>query len=158
MKIIIKTVVIVGVVGLAIGYISYFTFFKPPDLPEIPQFKVVAELAKTQYQVGEDIWIMPSLINTSEQPITIHSGDTLLFAKIYDINDKEVLYLPLLPPTLSLVSHILKPGIPYTEDYIFTLDQPGRYKIVVWAELSLNENFADPVRIYAKPIWIEVSD
>lgn len=156
MKTVITTVVIVGVVGLMIGSI-YFVFFKPIDLSEIPQFKVVVELAKTQYQAGEDIRIRSYIFNMSEQPITIYGGDTIFFAKIYDLDDKEILQLPLLPPILILISHILNPGIPYTEEYIFTLDQPGRYKVVAWAEISLDENFADPLRIYAAPIWIEVN-
>jgi len=151
MKTIIKIVAIVGVVGLTIGY---FAFFR---LAESMQLKVVNKLVKTQYQVGEDIWIKPYLINMSKQSITVYGGETLLFAKIYDIDDKEILQLPLLPPILILTSHIFKPGIPYTKDYIFTLDKSGKYKIVVWAELSLDENLADPVRIYAKPIWIEVN-
>ncbi|MCL0091874.1 hypothetical protein M1N59_01240 [Dehalococcoidales bacterium] len=52
-------------------------FFKPV---EYPQFKVVAELAKTQYQVGENISVKPYLINMGKRPITVFGGEPILFA------------------------------------------------------------------------------
>lgn len=55
-----------------------------------------------------------------------------------------------------LVVYPLSPGMPYEEVYTFALEQPGRYKVVAWAEISLDKDYAYPVHIYATPIWIEV--
>jgi len=156
-----KIIAVVGVVGLTIGFI-YFAFFRPA---EAPQPKVVAELAKTQYQVGEEISVKPYLINMGKRPITVFSGVPLLFAKVYDAEKREVTPVTT-PKLLILAPYTLKPQMPYyneddrwpglLEAYTFTLDQPGRYKVVAWTEFSLDKDYAYPLHIYADPIWIEV--
>jgi hypothetical protein len=150
--------------------------------PEVAQFKVVAELAKTQYQVGEEIPVNPYIINMGKQPITIWGGAPIIFVRVYDAENRAVLRLPvslsldiLAPSTLEpQVPHGGYPKVwwqrvvekPYEEmykKYTFTLEQPGRYKIVAWADFALLDpvSLAPLVRpgrmlIYADPIWIEV--
>lgn len=147
-----KIIAIIGIVGLVIGFI-HFAFFRPA---EVPRLKVVAELAKTQYQVGEEISVKPHLINMGKRSITVFSGKPFLFAKVYDAENRQVLRLPVWPSLPILAKYTLSPNVPYEEVYTFVLEQPGRYKIEAWAELSFDERFAYPVHIYADPIWIEV--
>jgi hypothetical protein len=40
--------------------------------------------------------------------------------------------------------------------YNFSLEQPGRYKVVTRADLNLDENLDDPLYTYAEPVWIEI--
>lgn len=42
------------------------------------------------------------------------------------------------------------------DKHAFTLDRPGRYRIVAWAEICFDGDFAYPMRVYADPIRIEV--
>jgi hypothetical protein len=158
-------IITAGVIGLVIGLgLMYFalTVIRPP---EVPQLKVVAELAETQYQVGEEISVKPSLVNMGKRPITVFGGVPILFVKVYDTENRVVLRLPVAPSLDILVSRTLEPQTPYytkyrkplLEGYTFVLEQPGRYKVVAWAELSLDKNYDYPLHIYAaEPIWIEV--
>jgi len=164
MKKLSKIIAVVGVVGLTIGFV-YFAFFKPA---EYPQLKVVAELAKTQYQVGEEISVKPYLINMGERPIGVFAHGNFLFTRVYDAysrgvvlfyiaDDIPVSVLPPFRPSI-LIGFILSPGESQEEVRTFTLDRPGKYKVVAWAELSFDRDFRFPVRSYARPIWIEVTD
>ena len=147
-------------------------------MAQAPQLKIVAELDKTQYQVGEKILVRPLLINTGEQPVTIFGTHPLLFFRVYDadkraVGEKDVLDLlpfgglaatanPIIRQDI-LRTLSLSPGAAHVETwpegYTFTLDQPGSYKVVAWAEFSLDQRpyyAANPLHIAAEPLWIEV--
>lgn len=163
-------VVIAGVigmiVGLTIGFV-YFTFYSPAEFPDI---EVMAKLDKTKYQVGEKIYLKPYVINKGNRPIKVLAHGELLFRKVYDVNNREVSSLT--GRFDVMVPHTLRPHKPYNESqppycwpallevFAFTLDQPGRYKIVVWAELFFVDKYYTYLKpmhtYYAKPIWIEV--
>jgi hypothetical protein len=143
----------------SLATLGYFAFFRQVQAPRPPhpRFKVFTEIAKTQFQVGENISIRPSLVNIGGRPVTAFSNVRPLFIiRVYDEEKREVLFLP--EVGLPIVhDFLLRPGVPYTEDYTFVLEQPGSYKIVARVEFSLNKDFAHPMRIYyTKPIWIEV--
>jgi hypothetical protein len=162
-------IMLAGIILVATGFIfpACPRPVEPPpvEAPEpnkraalMAQFKVVAQLDKTQYQVGEKISVKSSLVNMGERPVTVFIHGKPLFFRVYDADKREVSLLPKIRPDI-LIKLSLSPGVPYVEKwqgYPFTLEQPGRYKIVAWAELSLDENFVDPLLIYADPIWIEV--
>ncbi len=153
-----KIIAVVGIVVLTIGFI-YLAYFASV---EYPRFRMGAELAKTRYQVGENISVKPYLINMGERPITVFGGWPILFAKVYDAENRQVMGLPIWPALTVLAPHALKPRVPYyaethsPEGFTFTLDKPGRFKVVAWAEFSLSREHVYPMRIYADPIWIEV--
>ena len=158
-----KIISLVGVVGLTIGFI-YFAFFKPV---EYPWLKVTAEVSKLQYYVGEKILVEAQLVNDSKcRSVTVYYVGILLWYRVYDADGMSVVFmerfieekglmLPIGRPAIIL-GHDLEAGGSYPEEFIFTLEQPGRYKVVVWAELSFDKEFNYPLRIYADPIWIEV--
>jgi hypothetical protein len=139
---------------------------EPPDLKrpnEAVQFKVIVDLVKPRYRVGEEVSIKVYVMNMADQPITIVTGVPLHFVRVYDADNREVLSLPEWPPLAVAVYRALAPNVPYFDwrggVYTFNLELPGRYKIVAWAEFQ----FDDPVlihwplaHIYAEPIWIEV--
>lgn len=154
------------IVGLTIGFV-YFTFFSPAEFPVI---EVIAKLDKTEYQIDEKIYLKPYVINKGNRPIRVSAHGSLLFRKVYDVNNKEV---PISQPLRVDVGsfHTLRPYHPYNESqppfrfpgYLetkaFTLYPSGSYKVVVWAELSfVGENLAPLHTYYAKPIWIKVVD
>ena len=65
-----------------------------------------------------------------------------------------------------MLFHTLEPGIPYyySSAFTFALEQPGKYKIVAWAEFGLlrspGEFLPDEhenLYIYAEPVWIELN-
>jgi hypothetical protein len=147
-----KIIAIIGVAWLMTGC-NYFTPSRPAEAPKL---NVIAELAKTQYQVGEEISVKPYLINMGERSITVFSGRPLLFVKVYDGENRQILSFPEVRLDI-LVEHTLSPNVPYYEGvYTFALEQPGRYKIVARAELSLDKAYADRRHNHADPIWIEV--
>lgn len=151
--------VAVAVVVVVIGLI-YFAIAKQPH------FQVIAELPRIQFEVGEEISVRPYLINRRILPITVYSGFPLFFARVYDADNREVLHEP--PAFLMILrSHTIWPHIRHYETWRrdepftlnFTLEQPGRYKILTAARFSLDTPGPDdgqPLHIYGEPIWIEV--
>ncbi len=148
---------IVAVVAVA-GALMYFALAKEP------QFKVGAELPRTHFEVGERISVKPYIINRRILPVTIFSCFPLFFVRVYDAENREVLQEPEIF-LLILRSHTLWPHIRYYETVLlkkdetltlnFTLEQPGRYKIVTVARFDLGRP-GQGLHIYAEPIWIEV--
>jgi len=125
------------------------------------ELAVVSMLIKTHYRAGERIWLSKSLINHLDDQLTVWGADEFLFFRVYDEENRVV--KSKIPEQLvdNQVEHKLNlddvhHGGSWTEHYTFALDQPGRYKILAWAELSLDENWADPRIIYAKPVWLEI--
>jgi len=124
------------------------------------KLKLVGELIKTHYHVGERIRGSVTLNNKSfgAEPLTLRSADPVLFLRVYDEQNGVVVTQN---PRLRLDEFNFRPGeVNHRESwfghYSFALDQPGRYKLVFWAELRLDKNLADPLRIYADPLRIEI--
>jgi len=128
---------------------------------EMTELKVVASLLTPQYHAGERIWLTKNLYNLSDKPLAVWGADSILFFRVYDEQNRVVISKipepqPGSPVELTLNTGVFDRGASWTEHYIFALEQPGRYKVVAWAELSMDVNFADPLHIYAEPIWIEI--
>jgi hypothetical protein len=128
---------------------------------EAAELKVVTGLLKTHYHAGERIWLSKHLYNLGDNPLAFWGADSILFFRVYDEQNRVVISKIPEPQPGSPRELTLNPGVPdfggsWTEHYTFALDQPGRYKVVAWAELSLDKNFADPLHIYADPLWIEI--
>ena len=128
---------------------------------ETAKLKAVARLLSHQYHADERIGLSKHLYNLGDKPFAGWGDDSILFFRVYDEQNRVVVSKIPEPQPDTPVEHILNPGVvefggSLIENYIFALDQPGRYKVVAWAELSLNENFTDLLHIYAEPIWIEI--
>ena len=128
---------------------------------EMTELKVVARLLAPQYHVGERIWLSKNLYNLGDKSLVVWGADSILFFRVYDEQNQVVISKIPEPQPGSPVEFTLNPGVfdrggSWTENYFFALDQPGIYKVVAWAELSMDENFADSLHIYAEPIWIEI--
>ena len=128
---------------------------------ELVGLAVVTELIKTHYRVGERILVNQRLVNLADQPLTVWGDDKLLFLKVYD-EGKRVVRSKLPGPRMAqpvdqkLNLDGVHRGGSWTEHFTFALDQPGRYKVVAWAELSLAQNWDDPRIIYSEPVWLEI--
>ena len=121
------------------------------------------ELAKFTYQVGEGISVKPYIISMGKRPITVFSGSPLFRAKVYDADGRVILFVPTWSSFDILAHYTLKSQIPYyveegwIDAFAFTLEEPGRYNIVAWADFTFDKDFARYLlRAYADPIWIEV--
>jgi len=96
-----------------------------------------------------------------DEPLAVWGVDSLLFFRIYDEQNRVVISKIPEPQPGSPVGMTLNPGVPdfsasWIEHYAFALDRPGRYKVVTWAELSVDNGLADRLQIYAEPMWIEI--
>jgi hypothetical protein len=127
---------------------------------EAEKLELVGELLKTHYHVGERIRGSVTLnnMNFSAEPLTLRGVDPALFFRVYDEENRMVVSQSL---KLRLDDWNFRPGeVNHQESwfghYSFALDQPGRYRLVFWAELRLDKNLADPLRIYADPLRIEI--
>jgi len=124
--------------------------------------KVDAVLLKTQYLVGERILLSKTLYNLDDEPRTFLRAESLLFFRVYAKQYRIAASKTPGPQPGSLVEINLSPGVPdlsasWVEHYSFALDQPGWYKLVAWAELSLDVNGStQSAMIYGEPMWIEI--
>ncbi|MCL0041428.1 hypothetical protein M1N08_01635 [Dehalococcoidia bacterium] len=174
----------IAFIYLAVGF-TYFRVFEPLfrrveppgyveyQLPKIPRLEVGIEMERTQFRVGEDITPTPYIVNRGQQAITLFSRGQLLSFRVYDAQNRVVAVRPVFRLVRVRASPwVLEPGKPFDEEWrqwyldlpderwqdrhTFTLEQPGRYRIVASAEICFDGDFAYPVRVYADPIWIEV--
>lgn len=128
---------------------------------EAAELKAVTQLLKAHYHAGERIWLGKSLYNLGDEPLAVWGVDSFLFFRIYDEQNRVVISKIPEPQPGSPVGITLNPGVPdfsasWIEHYAFALDRPGRYKVVTWAELSVDNGLADRLQIYAEPMWIEI--
>lgn len=160
---------ILAVLSLVFAGIALFTRDEPEDAApdqkenadDLAALKVVSGIVKPNYRTGEIIMLNQRLVNLGDKPLTIWGTDPILFFKVYDEESRVVrskIPEPRLKSSVKLNLHPgeLDMGGSWTEPYNFALDQPGRYKIVAWAEFSKDVNLADPLRIYAESVWIEI--
>ena len=166
-KLVLSIVLAVVVAGLV--YLISGLFY----VPDLAQFEVTGELAKTEYRPGEQITVEPFLIYSGMRRPTIGSGRPLLFVDVYTAEDVRVLQVPVLTQDI-LQYHTLRPNVPYNEKdrwrafgifpadylrlYTFSLEQPGTYYVVVRAEFWLDKD--DPSsasRVCSEPIWVQIT-
>ncbi|MBS3943378.1 MAG: hypothetical protein KGZ32_03895 [Dethiobacter sp.] len=166
----ISAVLILAVLSLVFAGIALFTRNEPVDVAtdrkkenadDLAALKVVSGLVKTHYHAGELIWLSQQLYNLGDNPLTVWGADKFLFFRVYDEGNLVMTSnIPgpglVSPVKLNLYPGELDLGGWWTENYTFSLDQPGRYKIVAWAEFSKDVNLAEPLQIYAEPVWIEI--
>lgn len=160
------SVVIIGAL-LGLMVCMYFPIFlvSHSNVSEV-QLKAILELPKTRYQIGEEIYVEPRLINIGKRPTTIHHGNPLFIIKVYDIKGNIVLIHPEIIVDIG-ITHVLRPNEPYffyrvgyerVAGYKFTLEQEGTYAIVAVAVFSIEDCVRiDGVRLYTQFIWMEVS-
>ena len=166
-KLLLIVVLVVAAAGLA--YLHFGLIY----VPDLAQFRVTGELAKTEYRVREQITVKPFLNYTGMRQVTIFSGTPLFYVDVYTADDARVLELPALRLTYDVgLFYTLTPNVPYNDKdvwtdwyshsysaaYRFSLEQPGSYKVMVWAHFSPDKD--DPAslsRVYSEPIWITIT-
>lgn len=161
-----KLLLTVAVAGAAVGlayFISGLVY-----VPELTQFEVTGELAKTEYRVGEEITVEPFLTYAGMRRVTICSARPLLFVEVYTAENVRILHLPEVRQDI-LQFHTLKPNVPYNEKdrwpyphylkvYTFSLEQARSYRVVVRADFGLDKD--DPAqtsRVYSEPTWVQIT-
>ncbi|MCD5402051.1 hypothetical protein LR013_05665, partial [candidate division NPL-UPA2 bacterium] len=159
-----KIIGLTALIGLTIAFIylavgfTYFRVFepllqrleppRPPwgveyQLPKIPQLEAGIQTGSIQFQTGEDIIVVPYIVNMGERAITVFSRGHLFSFRIYDAENKLVAIRPVFR-SVHIGTHVLEPGKPYDDGwremyqllsnfeerwrdkYAFTLDQPGK--------------------------------
>lgn len=164
-------IVVLAIAAAGLGYLIFGLVY----VPDLAQFRVTAELARTEYHAGESITVEPFLTYAGMRRVTIISGIPLLFVDVYTAEDARVFELPVLTMTPDIaLRHTLRPDVPfsdkdrwrdlpvvpagYLEVYTFSVEQPGSYYVVVRAEFWLDKDgLASPSRVYSEPIWIQVT-
>ena len=156
-----NVLLVVALAGVAAGlayFISGLVY-----VPDVTRFEATGELRKTEYSVGESIWIEPFLTYTGSRRVTIYSARPLLFVDVHSAENVRTV--------TGMVDnvkqfHTLEPNVPYNEKdrwppatsysmaYRFSLEQAGRYKVVVRADFGLDEH--PSLHVYSEPIWVEV--
>ena len=130
----------------------------PPTEDIDALLKLEIGLIKNHYHAGELIWANLGLSNLGDKPFTFRGADPTLSFKVYDEENRVVISRML---KLQLDEFNFRPDEVYHRErwfghYTFSLDQPGRYKVVTRADLNLDENLDDPLYTYAEPVWIEI--
>ncbi len=168
-KVLLIIVLVVAAAGLA------YPISGVVRVPDLAQFEVTAELARTEYRVREQITVEPFLTYTGmRRQVTIFSGIPLLNVDVYTADDVRVIELPVLEFRYRIgLSYALTRDVPYNDKdrwlhwysrsyslaYRFSLEQPGDYKMMVWAYFRPDKD--DPAslsRVYSEPIWITIID
>lgn len=154
----------VALAGVAAGlayFISGLVY-----VPDVTRFEATGELRKTEYRVGERITVEPFLTYTGSRRVTIYSARPLLFVEVHSAENVRILQLTQMVEDLRQF-HTLEPNVPYNEKdrwppatsysmaYSFSLEQAGRYKVVVRADFGLDEH--PSLHVYSEPIWVEVT-
>lgn len=126
--------------------------------------KAVLRIPKTEYRVGERIYVEPRIINIGEHSITIMHADPLFFIEVYDVTDKRILTYPEVK-LLVLIIHELKPDEPYfhyeygmsklASGYEFALYREGTYLVRAYAEFGIKDP-REEIRLYTKSVRIRV--
>lgn len=167
-KLLLIIVLVVAAAGLA---------YHIPGLvyvPDLAQFQVTGELTKTEYRVREQITVEPFLTYTGmRRQVTIFSGIPLFNVDVYTADGARFIELPVLEFRYMIgLSYALTPDVPYNDKdiwldwysrsyslaYRFSLEQPGDYKVMVWAYFGPDKD--DPAslsRVYSEPIWITIA-
>lgn len=180
-KLVLIIVLVVAVAGLA------YLISGLVCVPDLAQFEVTAELAKTEYRVREQITVEPFLSYTGmRRQVTIFSGMPLFNVDVHTADGAQVIELPVLDDVLisqALWSHILSRSLPYSENdvwprgilgwpagnrlpgsildhvsaYSFRLEQAGSYKVAVRAEFMVGQHVWSRLTAYSEPIWITIT-
>lgn len=167
-KLLLIIVLVVAAAGLA---------YHIPGLVYVPvlaQFQVTGELTKTEYRTYAEITVKPFLTYTGmRRQVTIFSGTPLFSVDVYTADNARVVELPVLEFRYTIgLYYTLTPNVPYNDKdvwldwysrsyaaaYRFRLEQPGSYKVVVWAHITPDKD--DPAsrsRVYSEPIWITIA-
>lgn len=176
-------IIALAIAGAGIAYLITGLFY----VPDLAQFEVTGELAKTEYRARESITVEPFLTYTGmRRQVTIYAGTPLFFVEVYTAENERALELPVLDWVLIsdfLWSHTLRPNVPYNEkdgwgrgilgwpaghpyesnilDYVgaysFRLEQAGSYKVVVRAEFIVGEDVTSKSAVYSGPIWVQIT-
>lgn len=122
------------------------------------------DVAKNEYKVGEKLELKPKLINIGNQTVRIIHGHPLFIINAYDSSGKAVWVDSGIILTIG-ISAELKPGVPYggseynlQKGYDIMFCKPGEYKIVSYADFSIEEKAASfhNLKIYSEPVTIKV--
>ncbi len=146
-------------------------------LHDKPRFEVFAGITGTKFITGKEIPFEPYMIYRGWLPLNLTSSAPLFNAQVYDEEGRLILLSH--PITLDiLLIHRLWPFLPYKAPLqrnppldprnppsAFTLDEPGRYKVVVYASFKIGKRGEElrvqgeeEQRVYSEPVWIEVVD
>lgn len=162
------------VLAVVVGGLAYL-ISGLSGVPELTQFEVTGELARTEYRASEEITVEPFITYYGMRPVTIRSGVPLLYLFVYTAGDERVLQVP--PMAIVGADHTLTPNVPYNEKdrwhefssylhdaeylklYTFTLEQAGSYYVVVEAAFGLGEEGSLlNSRVHSEPIWLQIVD
>ena len=144
-------------------------------LHDKPRFEVFAGITGTKFITGKEIPFEPYMIYRGWLPINLVSGGLLFIAQVYDEEGRLILHCisgldmftyHRLWPFLSYKAPLQRnPPLPRNPPSAFTLDEPGRYKVVVYASFKIGKRGEElrvqgeeEQRVYSEPVWIEVID